>query len=80
MALCLGELVGFLRADDSGWRAGLTSAELRLRGERRLDVLERGRGAFGVPDQCRASMALRIKVRASAPWTARSASRAKARR
>lgn len=35
MALRLGELVGFIRADDSGWRAGLTSAELRLRGLRR---------------------------------------------
>ncbi|WP_282795187.1 hypothetical protein [Streptomyces sp. CC224B] len=35
MALRLGELVGFIRADDSGWRAGLSSAELRLRGLQR---------------------------------------------
>lgn len=32
MALTVGELVGILRADDSGWRAGLAAARLRLRG------------------------------------------------
>ncbi|MFF5972211.1 hypothetical protein ACFY7C_11900 [Streptomyces sp. NPDC012769] len=32
MALTVGELVGVLRADDSGWRAGLASARLRMRG------------------------------------------------
>ncbi|MCX5229666.1 hypothetical protein [Streptomyces sp. NBC_00233] len=32
MALTVGELVGVLRADDSGWRSGLAAARLRLRG------------------------------------------------
>ncbi|WP_217169630.1 hypothetical protein [Streptomyces sp. AC512_CC834] len=32
MALTIGELVGFIRADDSGMRRGLDDAELRLRG------------------------------------------------
>ncbi|MFB7589383.1 hypothetical protein [Streptomyces sp. NPDC056169] len=32
MALTVGELVGVLRADDSGWRSGLASAQLRMRG------------------------------------------------
>ncbi|MFE1349103.1 hypothetical protein [Streptomyces sp. NPDC058757] len=32
MALTVGELVGVLRADDSGWRAGLDAARLRLQG------------------------------------------------
>jgi hypothetical protein len=35
MALTIGELVGFLRADDSGWRRGLDSADLRMRGLQR---------------------------------------------
>ncbi|WP_282698201.1 hypothetical protein [Streptomyces sp. CC208A] len=32
MALTIGELVGIIRADDSGWRSGLAAARLRLRG------------------------------------------------
>ncbi|MFE6225487.1 hypothetical protein [Streptomyces sp. NPDC057854] len=32
MALTVGELVGIIRADDSGWRSGLAAARLRLRG------------------------------------------------
>ncbi|MFJ3097345.1 phage tail tape measure protein [Streptomyces hydrogenans] len=32
MALTVGELVGIIRADDSGWRSGLDAARLRLRG------------------------------------------------
>lgn len=32
MALNVGELVATIRADDSGWRSGLASAQLRLRG------------------------------------------------
>ncbi|MCB5167992.1 hypothetical protein LG634_24590 [Streptomyces bambusae] len=32
MALNVGELVATIRADDSGWRAGLAAAQLRLRG------------------------------------------------
>ncbi|MFB7278046.1 hypothetical protein ACFCZV_13140 [Streptomyces hydrogenans] len=32
MALTVGELVGIIRADDSGWRAGLDAARLRLQG------------------------------------------------
>ncbi|MFF3843486.1 hypothetical protein [Streptomyces sp. NPDC001930] len=32
MALTVGELVGVLRADDSGWRSGLAAARLRMRG------------------------------------------------
>ncbi|MHA4776077.1 phage tail protein [Streptomyces sp. MSC1_001] len=32
MALTVGELVGIIRADDSGWRAGIASARLRMRG------------------------------------------------
>lgn len=35
MALSIGELVGFIRADDSGWRRGLDSARLRMRGLQR---------------------------------------------
>ncbi|MER8233467.1 hypothetical protein [Streptomyces sp. NPDC094049] len=32
MAVTVGELVGIIRADDSGWRSGLASARLRMRG------------------------------------------------
>lgn len=32
MALTIGDLVGFIRADDSGMRRGLNSADLRMRG------------------------------------------------
>lgn len=35
MALRIGELVGFIRADDSGMRRGLSDAELRMRGFQR---------------------------------------------
>ncbi|MFD3929683.1 hypothetical protein [Streptomyces sp. NPDC058614] len=35
MALSIGELVGFVRADDSGMRRGLSDAELRMRGFQR---------------------------------------------
>ncbi|MBL1100150.1 hypothetical protein [Streptomyces coffeae] len=35
MALSIGELVGFIRADDSGWQNGLDRAALRLRGLQR---------------------------------------------
>ncbi|WP_328846114.1 phage tail protein [Streptomyces sp. NBC_00258] len=35
MALSIGELVGFIRADDSGWQRGLDSARLRMRGLQR---------------------------------------------
>ncbi|HET6356099.1 hypothetical protein [Streptomyces sp.] len=35
MALTIGELVGFIRADDSGMRRGLNDAELRMRGFQR---------------------------------------------
>lgn len=35
MALSIGELIGFIRADDSGWRRGLDNAALRLRGLQR---------------------------------------------
>ncbi|MFF9844609.1 hypothetical protein [Streptomyces sp. NPDC013740] len=35
MALNVGELVGLIRADDSGMRRGLANAELRMRGFRR---------------------------------------------
>ncbi|MFD3614427.1 hypothetical protein ACFWWT_04090 [Streptomyces sp. NPDC058676] len=35
MALNIGELVGFIRADDSGMQRGLTDAELRMRGFQR---------------------------------------------
>lgn len=36
MALHLGELVGTIRADDSGWRHGLQEAQLRLAGFTRM--------------------------------------------
>ncbi|MGW7198450.1 phage tail protein [Streptomyces chryseus] len=36
MALNLGELVGFIRADDSGWRHGLQEAQLRMAGFTRM--------------------------------------------
>ncbi|MFI6895275.1 hypothetical protein ACIBM4_14275 [Streptomyces sp. NPDC050256] len=36
MALHLGELVGTIRADDSGWRHGLQDAQLRLAGFTRM--------------------------------------------
>lgn len=35
MALNIGELVGFIRTDDTGMRRGLTDAELRMRGLQR---------------------------------------------
>lgn len=35
MALTIGELVGFIRADDTGMRRGLSDAELRMRGFQR---------------------------------------------
>jgi phage-related protein len=35
MALTIGELVGFIRADDSGWTRGLDAARLRMRGLQR---------------------------------------------
>ncbi|MFC8432260.1 hypothetical protein [Streptomyces sp. NPDC057253] len=35
MALTIGELVGYIRADDSGMRRGLDDAELRMRGFQR---------------------------------------------
>ena len=35
MALSIGELVGFIRADDSGWTRGTDAARLRLRGLQR---------------------------------------------
>ncbi|NUK22074.1 phage tail protein [Streptomyces lunaelactis] len=35
MALTIGDLVGFIRADDSGMRRGLDDAELRMRGFQR---------------------------------------------
>lgn len=31
-ALTIGELVGFIRADDTGMRRGLASSQLRMRG------------------------------------------------
>lgn len=35
MALTIGELVGFIRADDEGFQRGLSSAQLRMRGLQR---------------------------------------------
>lgn len=35
MALTIGELVGFIRADDSGFRRGISDARLRMRGLQR---------------------------------------------
>ncbi|MER5213706.1 hypothetical protein ABT063_24820 [Streptomyces sp. NPDC002838] len=46
MALTIGELVGFIRADDSGMRRGLTDAELAMAGFQR-DVNGRLRDVHG---------------------------------
>lgn len=70
MSLTIGDLVGFIRADDSGMRRGLSNAELRMRGfqrdtEGRLRDL---RGRFVTEGEA-AGMGLGDAIRAAADET-----------
>ncbi|WP_309029147.1 phage tail protein [Streptomyces alfalfae] len=76
MALHLGELVGLIRADDSGWVAGLNAAGLRLRGlQRDADGMLRDlRGRF-VSEGEAAGRGLGDGIRAHADLAANAARR-----